>query len=77
LEWHYTPKHGSWLNVAECEFSALTRSLPDRLAGEQALRNAVGAWLKERNNASARVDWPFSTAAARIKLKHLHPAIEL
>jgi hypothetical protein len=77
LEWHYTPKHGSWLNVAECEFSALTRALPDRLAGERALESAVGAWENERNNATVRVDWRFSTADARIKLKHLYPAIEL
>jgi len=77
LEWHYTPKHGSWLNVAECEFSARTRALPDRLAGQRALKSAVGAWENERNNASVRVDWRFSTADARIKLKHLYPAIEL
>jgi transposase len=76
LEIHYTPKHGSWLNIAECEFSVLSRQCTNRrIPDEQAMVNAVGAWEEERNARPARVDWRFRTDAARIKLKHLYPKI--
>jgi len=78
LEWHYTPKHGSWLNVAEMELSVLSRQCLDRrMPDHGALRVEVAAW-QERSNASvARVDWRFKAADARIKLKRLYPTIEL
>ncbi len=77
LEIHYTPKHGSWLNMAEIELGVLAgqcldRRLPDRTTLEQE----VGAWAAERNAATRTVDWRFTTADARIKLKHLYPAID-
>jgi hypothetical protein len=76
LEIHYTPKHGSWLNMAEIELSVLARQcLRDRLANAQTLKTEVAAWEQERNNASLTVDWRFTTADARIKLKHLYPSI--
>lgn len=77
LELHYTPKHGSWLNMAEIEFSALTRALPARLARPEALATAVQAWEANRNRTTVRVNWQFATADARIKLKRLYPSIEL
>lgn len=78
LEWHYTPKHGSWLNVAEMELSVLARQCLDRrIADLEALRREVAAWVRSRNAAVARVDWRFTTAGARVKLKRLYPAIEL
>lgn len=76
LEIHYTPKHGSWLNVAECELSVLSRQCTNRrIPDEQTLANAVAAWEQERNAMPARVDWQFTTSDARIKLKHLYPQI--
>ena len=77
LELHYTPKHGSWLNMAEIEFSALGRALPARLAGHAALAEAVQAWELNRNGATVRVNWRFTATDARIKLKRLYPSIEL
>lgn len=77
LELHYTPKHGSWLNMAEIEFSALARALPARLAARPALANAVQAWEADRNRATVQVNWRFTTTDARIKLKQLYPSIEL
>jgi len=77
LELHYTPKHGSWLNMAEIEFSALTRALPARLADTTALQQAVAAWEQERNRATVQVNWRFTTTDARIKLQRLYPSIEL
>lgn len=78
LEWHYTPKHGSWLNVAEMELSVLARQCLDRRIPDlESLRREVMAWQEERNRAVARVDWQFTTADARIKLKRLYPTIEL
>jgi hypothetical protein len=78
LEWHYTPKHGSWLNVAEMELSVLARQCLDRrIADLEALRREVAAWVQSRNAAVAKVDWQFTTADARIKLKRLYPSIEL
>jgi len=76
LEIHYTPKHGSWLNIAECEFSVLSRQCTNRrIPDQQTLANAVAAWVQERNDRPARVDWRFTTEDARIKLKHLYPTI--
>jgi len=77
LELHYTPKHGSWLNMAEIELSALDRALSPRLAGPDLLAEATRAWQTARNRGTLRVDWRFTTADARIKLKRLYPSIEL
>jgi len=78
FEWHYTPKHGSWLNVAEMELSVLARQCLDRRIPDQAtLREEVRIWEEERNAAVVTVDWQFTTADARIKLKKLYPTIEL
>lgn len=76
LEIHYTPKHGSWLNIAEIELSALGRQcLDQRIPDRAALIQAVAAWQEARNAREGKVDWRFTTADARIKLKHLYPAI--
>jgi hypothetical protein len=78
LEWHYTPKHGSWLNVAECELSVLARQcLGRRIPDLAALRREVEAWERQRNAAVVKVDWQFTTADARVKLKTLYPTLEL
>lgn len=74
FEWHYTPKHGSWLDMAESELSivssqCLDRRIPDR----QTLENEVAAWLSDRNKNNSKTDWRFTTDDARIKLKHLYP----
>ena len=77
LEVHYTSKHGSWLNVAETELSVLTRQCLDRRIGDKTtLVREVAAWEKSRNKAKARVDWQFTTADARVKLKRLYPSIQ-
>ena len=77
LEFHYTPKHGSWLNMAEIEFSVLSRQcLHPRIPDKPALECEVGAWQAERNQAQATVHWRFTTSDARIKLKRLYPSIE-
>lgn len=74
LEIHYTPKHGSWLNIAEIELSALKIQCLDRRIPEIGkLRSEVAAWEADRNNRNAKVDWQFSTTDARIKLKRLYP----
>ena len=76
FEWHYTPKHGSWLNMAEAELSVLTRQcLSRRVASKAALARHVNAWQKQRDNLGATADWRFTTNDARIKLKRLYPAI--
>jgi len=76
LEIHYTPKHGSWLNMAECELSVLSRQCTHRrIPDEQTLVDEVTAWRDERNADTARIDWRFTTADARIKLKHLYPRL--
>ena len=68
LEFHYTPKHGSWLNMAEIEFSVLSRScLKQRLSGDEALRREVDALVTERNAARATINWRFNTRDARTK----------
>jgi len=78
LELHYTPKHGSWLNMAESELSILARQCLDRrIADPAALIRAAAAWEDRRNNAQATMDWRFTTADARIKLAHLYPVVTL
>ena len=77
LEFHYTPTHGSWLNLAEIELSVFSRQCLDRRIGDEAsLRWEVAALERERNEAAAIIDWRFSTQDARSKLKHVYP-IEL
>lgn len=72
----YTPKHGSWLNIAECELSVLSRqALAKRFASKEELKIQVEAWASDRNNAQKGVDWQFKTADARIKLKRLYPTV--
>jgi hypothetical protein len=74
LEFHYTPKHASWLNVAELEFSVLARQcLGRRVATREELARAVAAWEAERNAARAKVVWCFRVADARVKLAKLYP----
>ena len=76
LELHYTPKHGSWLNIAEIELSVLGRQcLERRMPDFPTLQTEVAAWQEPRNAAGEPVDWRFTTADARIKLKRLYPAI--
>ena len=76
LELHYTPKHGSWLNMAEIEFSVLSRQcLKRRIADREILQHEVTAWVTARNNRGATIDWRFTTQDARIKLKRLYPCI--
>lgn len=76
LEIHYTPKHGSRLNIAEIELSVLGRQCLDRRIPDHAtLRAEVAAWVAERNGAAVTVDWQFTTADARIKLTHLYPVL--
>jgi hypothetical protein len=77
LELHSTPKHGSWLNMAEIELSILAEQCLDRRLADQAtLEREVAAWQAARNAAGRGVDWRFTTEDARIKLKHLYPAIQ-
>lgn len=77
LEVHHTPKHGSWLNVAEIELKALSvQCLTRRIADIAMLRREVRAWERERNGRTVGVDWQFTTANARIKLRHLYPQIQ-
>ena len=78
FEWHYTPKHGSWLNAAEMELSALARQCLDRRIPDLgALRREVAAWQRARNAAAVKVDWQFTAADARVKLKKLYPTVQL
>jgi hypothetical protein len=77
FEFYYTPKHGSWRNRAEIEFSVLSRQCLDRRSGDaETLRNEIQAWTQQRNRASKSLDWQFTTADARIKLKRLYPVIQ-
>jgi hypothetical protein len=76
FEFHYTPKHGSWLNMAEIELSVLARQCLDRRIPDAAtLETEVAAWVRRRNEAGATINWQFTTADARIKLKHLYPSV--
>lgn len=78
LEMHYTPKHGSWLNMAECELSVLTRQcLNRRIPDIEQLRQDTRQWGEERNARQKSVDWQFTTDDARIKLRRLYPQIQL
>lgn len=77
LDFHYTPKHGSWLNMAEIELSVLANQCLDRrLPDAYALQREVAAWEKQRNLDSRKIDWQFTTNDARIKLKRLYPSIK-
>ena len=77
LDLHYTPKHGSWLNMAEIELSVLARQCLDRRIPDGAsLKRSVATWQTRRNQAQVTADWRFMTADARIKLKHLYPSIQ-
>ena len=74
LEVHYTPKHGSWLNIAEIELSALKgQCLDRRICDMEVLREEIRLWEESRNNQAKKVNWQFTTEDARIKLKHLYP----
>lgn len=76
LEIHHTPKHGSWLNMAEIELSVLARQcLAQRIPDKETLTAEAAAWQRRRNQHSVRIDWRFTTADARIKLKRLYPSI--
>jgi len=76
LEWHYTPKHGSWLNMAEIELAALVKQcLRRRIGTLKELRRAVAAWREERNESMVEARWQFTTAKARIKLHRLYPSL--
>ena len=78
LEIHYTPKHASWLDMAEIELSVLSRQCLDRRIPDKAmLEREVSAWEKDRNTAGGKVVWRFTTADARIKLKRLYPSLTL
>jgi uncharacterized small protein (DUF1192 family) len=76
FEWHYTPKHGSWLDMAETELSVLSSQCLDRrIASKQILIDEVAAWEADRNKHHAKADWQFTTADARVKLKRLYPSL--
>ena len=76
LEIHYTPKHGSWLNMAEIELSVLARDLPERIGNRAALQQHLSAWEQRRNRSGSKANWQFTTAHARIKLRKLYPTVE-
>ena len=77
LEWHFTPEHGSWLNIAECELSVLSRQcLNTRIPDIDSLRQSVDNWVYKRNQARITVDWQFTADDARIKLKRLYPILK-
>jgi hypothetical protein len=76
IEWHYTPEHGSWLNIAECELSVLARQcLRRRLPTQAQVAVETAAWQRQRNQTPSRIRWQFTTADARIKLRSLYPEI--
>ncbi len=75
FEWHYTPKHGSWLDMAESELGVLSSQCLDRrIPDKAALIEEIAAWEDDRNTHHAKADWQFTTADARVKLKHLYPS---
>ena len=77
LEVHHTPKHGSWLNIAEIELGALGRQcLAQRIAQHDTLCRHLTAWEAQRNSAQAKVTWQFTTSQARVKLKSLYPSLD-
>jgi uncharacterized small protein (DUF1192 family) len=76
FEWHYTPKHGSWLDLAESELSVLSSQCLDRrIPDKQTLTEEVAAWQAERNKKHTKADWQFTTADARVRLKRLYPSL--
>ena len=76
FEWHYTPKHGSWLDMAESELSVLScQCLDRRIPDKDTLAKEVAAWQNQRNKTCTKADWQFTTANARIKLKRLYPTL--
>jgi uncharacterized small protein (DUF1192 family) len=76
FEWHYTPKHGSWLNMAETELSVLSSQCLDRRIPDKAtLTDEIAAWEATRNKHHAKAEWQFTTADARVKLKRLYPSL--
>jgi uncharacterized small protein (DUF1192 family) len=76
FEWHYTPKHGSWLDMAESELSVLSSQCLDRrIPDQRVLKDEVEAWEANRNRKHANANWQFTTADARVKLRRLYPAI--
>ena len=78
FEWHYTPKHGSWLNVAEMELSVLARQcLAPRIPDCPTLTREIALWERQRNTAEVTVNWQFTTTDARIKLRKLYPTIQM
>ena len=78
IEWHYTPEHASWLNIAECELSVLRRQcLKSRLPDMEAVTTKATAWQNERNEKQVGIDWRFTTEDARIKLKRLYPIVKV
>ncbi len=77
FEWHYTPKHGSWLNLAESELGVLaSQCLDRRIPDKETLIREVAAWQASRNKNQTKANWRFTTADARIKLRHLYPQFE-
>ncbi len=77
FEWHYTPKHGSWLDMAESELGVLSSQCLDRrIPDKPSLTREVAAWEENRNKHHAKADWQFTTADARVKLKRLYPQFE-
>jgi hypothetical protein len=78
IEWHYTPEHASWLNIAECELSALQRQcLSPRLPDIDTVRRNLAAWERQRNTRQVTIDWRFTTSDARIKLRRLYPVVKV
>lgn len=76
FEWHYTPKHGSWLNMAESELSVVSgQCLDRRIPDKHSLTDEIAAWERDRNKKHAKADWQFTTADARVKLKRLYPTL--
>ena len=76
LEIHHTPKHGSWLNMAEIELSALVRDLPHRIGDKATLTQQVAAWQRRRNATGIKADRQFTTADARTRLRKLYPTVD-
>ena len=78
IEIHYTPKHGSWLNMAECELSALTSQCIEtrRLPDLETVSREISTWCRDRNDQQKGIDWQFRTDDARVKLKRLYPVIK-
>jgi len=77
FEWHYTPKHGSWLDMAESELGVLsTQCLDRRIPDKQTLTSEIAEWQAKRNSNHAKADWQFTAADARLKLNRLYPQFE-